>query len=139
MRAGSRAGTSSEQSKCNLSILTAFRGEFEYDLFLKNDYGTSGFTQWYYFKVANTRKDVTYRFNLVNMMKPDSTYAMGMKPLIYSAKEAEKNNIGWQRDGYNIAYYQNSRKSKFLVIQTCRKLWLLKHIFFSVNECFFNS
>ena len=26
-------------------------GEFEYDLYLKNDYGTGGFTQWYYFKV----------------------------------------------------------------------------------------
>jgi cytosolic carboxypeptidase protein 2/3 len=38
---------------------------------------------------------MVYRFNLVNMMKPDSTYNMGMKPLIYSVKEAEKNNIGW--------------------------------------------
>ncbi len=103
---------SREQSKCKNLFLNISSGEFEYDLFLKNDYGTSGFTQWYYFKVSNTRKDVTYRFNLVNMMKPDSTYAMGMKPLIYSVKEAEKGNIGWQRDGYNIAYYQNARKSK---------------------------
>jgi hypothetical protein len=35
-----------------------------------------------------------------------------MKPLIYSQKEAEANNIGWYRDGYNIAYYQNQRKRK---------------------------
>jgi hypothetical protein len=46
----------------------------EYDLFLKNDYGTNGFTQWYFFKVKNTRKDKLYRFNIVNMMKPESTY-----------------------------------------------------------------
>lgn len=26
-------------------------GDYEYDLYLKNDYGTGGFTQWYYFKV----------------------------------------------------------------------------------------
>ena len=29
------------------------------------------------------------------MMKPDSNYNMGMKPLIYSVKEAEQSKIGW--------------------------------------------
>lgn len=87
--------------------------DFEYDLYLKNDYGTSGFTQWYYFRVQNTKKDKIYRFNIVNLMKPDSNYNMGMKPLIYSVKEAEQNKIGWQRDGFNIAYYQSARKKKF--------------------------
>jgi len=48
--------------------------DFEYDLYLKNDYGTNGYTQWFYFKITNTRKDKTYRFNLVNLMKPDSNY-----------------------------------------------------------------
>jgi hypothetical protein len=65
--------------------------EFEYDLYLQNDYGTPGYTQWYYFRVQNTRKDITYRFNIVNLMKPDSNYKMGMRPLIYSVKEAETN------------------------------------------------
>jgi hypothetical protein len=41
--------------------------------------------------VNNTRKDVVYRFNIVNLMKPESTYTMGMRPLIYSTKDAEKN------------------------------------------------
>jgi cytosolic carboxypeptidase protein 2/3 len=77
----------------------------EYDLFLKHDYGTCAYTQWYFFRVHNTRKDKTYRFNLVNMMKPDSNYNMGMKPLVYSVKEAEQNQKGWYRDGHNIAYY----------------------------------
>lgn len=45
-------------------------------------------------------------------MKPDSTYSMGMKPLLYSVKEADKNGLGWYRDGTNIAYYLNARKSK---------------------------
>lgn len=34
-----------------------FRGDFEYDLYLKNDYNTGGYTQWFYFKIQNTRKD----------------------------------------------------------------------------------
>jgi hypothetical protein len=72
---------------------------------LKNDYGTGGFTQWYYFMVQNTRKNHTYRFNIVNLMKPDSTYTNGMRPLLYSVKEAEASGIGWYRDGYNISYY----------------------------------
>jgi hypothetical protein len=38
-------------------------------------------------------------------MKPDSTYNLGMKPLVYSVKDAEKNGNGWYRDGINIAYY----------------------------------
>ena len=38
-------------------------------------------------------------------MKPDSSYNQGMKPLTYSVKDAEKNGIGWQREGMNIAYY----------------------------------
>jgi hypothetical protein len=38
-------------------------------------------------------------------MKPDSTYNMGMKPLLYSVKEAEATGMGWYRDGNNIAYY----------------------------------
>jgi len=38
-------------------------------------------------------------------MKPDSNYNQGMRPLIYSVKEAEKYEHGWHRDGVNIAYY----------------------------------
>ena len=82
-----------------------YSGEYEYDLYLKNDYATGGFIQWYYFKVSNTRKDRNYRFNIVNLMKPDSTYNNGMKPLLYSVKEAEATGMGWYRDGNNIAYY----------------------------------
>lgn len=49
-------------------------GDYEYDLILKYDYGTSCYTQWFYFKVANTKKDVTYKFNIINLIKPDSSY-----------------------------------------------------------------
>lgn len=35
-----------------------------------------------------------------------------MRPLLYSVKDAEQHGMGWYREGTNIAYYQNSRKSK---------------------------
>lgn len=42
-----KVGTSKEQSKCNNNIYIfinlTYSGEFEYDLYLKNDYGTTGF------------------------------------------------------------------------------------------------
>jgi hypothetical protein len=45
-------------------------------------------------------------------MKPDSTYNKGMRPLVYSVKEAEKVKIGWQRECFNIAYYQTGRTKR---------------------------
>ena len=59
------------------------------------------------------------------MMKPDSLYNSGMKPLLYSegiAKHKSKRmkkvikpafiEIGWHRDGYDICYYQNNMKRR---------------------------
>jgi hypothetical protein len=34
---------------------------------------------------------MTYRFHIVNFMKPDSTYNKGMRPLVYSLKDSENN------------------------------------------------
>lgn len=59
--------------------------EFEYDLEMKFDHGCPGqLTQWFYFRVANTKEGQTYRFNLINFYKPDSLYNHGMRPLLYS-------------------------------------------------------
>jgi len=62
--------------------------------------------------IKNTRKDRTYRFNIVNLMKGESNYNQGMKPLIYSVKKSFKDLVGWHRDGFNIAYYSSARKRK---------------------------
>ena len=53
---------------------------------MRADWNTTSHTQWYYFSVANTRKDVEYKFMIINLMKPDSLYNSGMKPLFYSEK-----------------------------------------------------
>jgi hypothetical protein len=43
------------------------------------------------------RKGRKYKFNIINMMKPDSVYNQGLRPLAYSNKEAEARGIGWFR------------------------------------------
>jgi hypothetical protein len=86
--------------------------EYEYDLILKPDYNTRGNTQWYYFSVSNTQPNRPYRFNIINMMKPDSLYNYGMRPLCYSVKDAAANHKGWRRCGESICYYQNNIRRK---------------------------
>jgi cytosolic carboxypeptidase protein 2/3 len=86
--------------------------EFEYDLILKPDYNTNRHTQWYYFRVGNTVAGRTYRFNIINLLKPDSLYNHGMRPLMYSEIDAKKYGKGWVRAGRDVCYYQNSMKRK---------------------------
>ena len=80
---------------------------FEYDLKLSNDTGTSGHTQWFYFSVSNTRKGIPYKFNINNMLKPDSLYNHGLRPLAYSIARYREELIGWHRTGDQILYYSN--------------------------------
>ena len=84
----------------------------EYNLILATDFNTNGHTQWYYFSVSNTRKDTTYRFNIINLLKPDSLYNVGMKPLVYSERNAATKQVGWARSGGDICYYTNNMKRK---------------------------
>ena len=86
--------------------------EYEYDLILKPDYNTRGQTQWFYFRIANTRANRLYRFNIINLLKPDSLYNHGMKPLLYSEINAQRYNKGWVRCGQDVCYYANSLKRK---------------------------
>jgi hypothetical protein len=84
----------------------------EYHLCLQNDVNTVGHTQWFFFRVSNTTKDMEVKFNMLNLAKPDSLFNYGMKPLIYSEKKVQEEGIGWFRDGYNIGYYKNSIKKE---------------------------
>uniref|UniRef100_A0A673U3J7 Cytosolic carboxypeptidase 2 n=1 Tax=Suricata suricatta TaxID=37032 RepID=A0A673U3J7_SURSU len=82
---------------------------YEYELTLRTDLYTNKHTQWFYFRVQNTRKDATYRFTIVNLLKPKSLYTIGMKPLMYSQLDAKTHNIGWRREGNEIRYFKNNR------------------------------
>ncbi|KAM9311507.1 cytosolic carboxypeptidase 3 [Gastrophryne carolinensis] len=83
-------------------------GEHDYQLTLRTDLYTNRHTQWYYFQVKNMRAGVPYRFTIINFMKPTSLYNNGMRPLMYSEKEATTNQIGWHRIGDEIKYYRNN-------------------------------
>ncbi|RXM30079.1 Cytosolic carboxypeptidase 3 [Acipenser ruthenus] len=79
-------------------------GEFEYELLLKTDLFTNKHTQWYYFQVKNAVPGVTYKFRIINLLKRDSLYNHGMKPLVYSEKGAKEGQVGWFRSGHHIVY-----------------------------------
>lgn len=79
---------------------------------INTDYFTTKHTQWYFFSVANTRKNIPYKFNLVNMMKQDSLYNQGLKPLFYSLKRYDNEGKTFFRDGTKICYYTNNIKKK---------------------------
>ncbi|XP_071056316.1 cytosolic carboxypeptidase 2-like isoform X3 [Onthophagus taurus] len=78
-----------------------------YELYLRNDMYTSKHTQWFYFRITRTRKNVLYRFSIVNLSKDGSLYNEGMKLLMYSEKDAQLHSIGWRRCGDNITYFCN--------------------------------
>mmetsp|Transcript_18489 Transcript_18489/g.28376 ORF Transcript_18489/g.28376 Transcript_18489/m.28376 type:complete len:189 (-) Transcript_18489:1427-1993(-) len=46
--------------------------KFEYELVLKPDHNTKNYTQWFNFKIGNTRKHRQYIFHIINFVKPDS-------------------------------------------------------------------
>ena len=49
---------------------------------------------------------VDYKVNIINMMKPDSLFALGMRPVLYSEAGAAA-GVGWVRCGSHICYFPN--------------------------------
>ncbi|XP_065366323.1 cytosolic carboxypeptidase Nna1 isoform X4 [Calliphora vicina] len=78
-----------------------------YELYLRPDLYTSRSKQWFYFRVKRTKKNMIYRFSIVNLIKSDSLYNEGMRPVMYSNTNAKTKNVGWKRCGDNICYYRN--------------------------------
>lgn len=101
------------------------RGPAEYDLFLRPDLHTHGHTQWFYFSVRNTHppdadssdldaaalRPTQVVFNIVNLTKPDSLFSGGMRPVLYSHREAQGLDSaeprGWRRCAEDITYSAN--------------------------------
>ncbi|KAF7224809.1 cytosolic carboxypeptidase 2 isoform X2 [Nothobranchius furzeri] len=87
-------------------------GIHDYELTLRTDMYTAKHTQWFYFRIRNTRAGVTYRFTITNLMKRRSLYSQGLKPLLYSERAAKENGVGWQRAGSGIRYYRNISQAR---------------------------
>ncbi|BES99313.1 Zinc carboxypeptidase [Nesidiocoris tenuis] len=83
-----------------------------YELSIRADLYTNKHMQWFYFMVENTRKGVNYRISIVNLLKGDSLYNEGMRPVMYSCKDAVVRKVGWRRCGTNINYYQNDTNAE---------------------------
>ena len=79
----------------------------EYNLLLQNDINTTGYTQWFFFRVSNTRQKSSVKFNILNVYKNNSLYQAGMKVIVYSCKKSEQSNLSWHRDGRDISYFEN--------------------------------
>ena len=62
----------------------------EYDMISSPDINHMGQTQWFYFSVCNAIPGVRYKFNFINLSKPDSMFNYGMRPLMYSRRLAEE-------------------------------------------------
>eukprot|EP00967_Tisochrysis_lutea_P086115 scaffold121189_cov31-Tisochrysis_lutea.AAC.2 len=88
------------------TLSTALTDAQEYDLLLNWDHGTRGHTQWYLFAVSGAVLAQRYRFNIINFCKSYSLYRQGMRPLVYSARAAER-GIGWRRGCDTILYFEN--------------------------------
>jgi hypothetical protein len=86
--------------------------DYEYDMIIKPDINTRRHTQWFYFRVRNTRPGTLYKFNFINLAKVDSLYNYGMRPLMYSETDARTKGVGWVRCGRDICYYQNHIKRR---------------------------
>ncbi|XP_031626931.1 cytosolic carboxypeptidase Nna1 [Contarinia nasturtii] len=82
-----------------------------YELYLRPDLYTNRHMQWFYFRVTNVKKGITYRLSIVNLVKSGSLYNEGMRPLMYSEIDAKESKIGWRRCGENIAYFKNEDSS----------------------------
>ena len=92
------------------NLLCAFRTEDEnsYQLYLQNDTNTTGYIQWFFFRVSNTKKGRKVNFNIINMLRKKCIYSHGLKIMTYSTMAAMKENLGWHRAGINTMYYPNN-------------------------------
>jgi hypothetical protein len=80
----------------------------EYTLLQDYDIPTKGHIQWFYFSVRNERAGQCVRFSIVNLMKYESLYNNGMKPLVRSLRKEQLKGIHWHRAGDLVSYYQNN-------------------------------
>ena len=92
------------------NLLCAFKTEDEnsYQLYLQNDTNTTGYIQWFFFRVSNTKKGRKVNFNIINNLRKKCIYSKGLKIMTYSTLTASKENIGWHRAGTNVMYYANN-------------------------------
>ena len=93
----------------NINMINIIKKEEieKYELFLHNDTNTSGYTQWFFFRVSNIKKGKKVNFNIMNFLRKRTKYSNGMKIWCYSRKNSEINKIGWHHTTEEVKYYKN--------------------------------
>ena len=83
----------------------------EYNLWLQDDTNSdNSLTQWFYFSCLNVKKGTVVKLNMMNLMKDDSLYSIGMQPFVYSRKRHyEGDGVQWHREGFDIEYFFNDK------------------------------
>ena len=80
----------------------------KYQLFLHNDTNTNGYTQWFFFRVKNMKKDKRVNFNIMNMLRKTSKYCYGIKIWVFSKKGNLIEKKTWHHTIENVKYYKNN-------------------------------
>ena len=84
----------------------------EYNLYLNSDTNSKGNSQWFYFAVINTEEGKTVTFHILNCTKFVPLFKTGMKPLVFSELEYEKNGAEWVPEAINVSYAKNIAASE---------------------------
>jgi hypothetical protein len=84
----------------------------QYALHLSHDLNTNAHTQWFLFRVRGLQPGVSYRFDIVNLEKKTSAFTKGMRPCLYSEKEAQTSGLGWCRAllAHSVYYFPNHHR-----------------------------
>ncbi len=85
-------------------------GDRKYNLILSPDVNSNKHHNWFYFQVSNMMggDHYPYTFNIINYEKANSQLNFGMRPVMFSVKEAMSGRPHWKRIGNDICYYRNS-------------------------------
>ena len=90
----------------NLNLLIKMPDN-EYYLMLQNDINTNGLSELFFFRVLNTFKSQTIKYNILNLSKPDSHYNYGMNFLWLCQRRKSNEEGDWFWDGGIILYLKN--------------------------------
>ena len=78
-----------------------------YQLFLHNDTNTTGYSQWFLFRITNVKKNQKINLNIMNFQRKTTKYSNGLKIWYYSTKKNKEKNISWHHTTEKVDYYQN--------------------------------
>eukprot|EP01065_Artemidia_motanka_P015691 TRINITY_DN1941_c2_g1_i1.p1 TRINITY_DN1941_c2_g1~~TRINITY_DN1941_c2_g1_i1.p1 ORF type:complete len:975 (+),score=259.60 TRINITY_DN1941_c2_g1_i1:65-2926(+) len=115
-------------SGCGLTFDAAFESgnlksairidEREYELEIREDFGTQRYSQWFHFSVGGLQQGASYTFRIINLVKPRSLFGEGLRPLCRyctcsaerlsePADDAVRCECSWCRVGTDISYSAN--------------------------------